>query len=241
MSALKQIKQKVKMPDSVYLSIGRHGRYDYGGKLPLLYDSLMEGVYRGRQLVMDYGAVDVFYSSEIDRADATAKMRAIGAGYPIQKIIFCQELIENATSGQVALLLDTILAEAEVRHYRHIHLVTHAPVIEKILSILTRVMCYMPADGCLVLKARSWADIRDCKGEWRSALEFYPSFSLLEELWKTTSEKAKIHKMFEGNSQVNINWSEIFTLFNKLEYLQKCRSMDEICEVMISDLIDQKV
>lgn len=232
MSEAKQIKQKVKMPDNVYLSIGRHGRYDYESRLPLLNNSLLEGVYRGCKLVEDYGAVDVFYSSEIARASATAKMRAVGAGYPIGKILYCRELSENAPSGQVALFIDAILAEAQIYGYQHIHLVTHAPVIEKLLSVLTRVMCYMPADGCLVLTAGSWTDMLERKSEYRPAIEFYPGFSLLEEMWKAFPEEAEIQKRFADNPRVNINWCEIFTLLNKLNCLQKCRSMDEVCEIM---------
>lgn len=220
------------MSGNVYLSIGRHGRSDYESRLPLLKNSLLEGVYRGRKLVEDYGVVDVFYSSEIARASATAKMRAVGAGYPIDKILFCQELSENSLSGQVALFMDAILAEAQIYGHQHIHLVTHAPVIEKILSLLTRTLCYVEADECIVISAENWADIHDRKAKWQSVQNFYPSFTLLEELWKSSHREEEIQNCFTNNPQVNINWSEIFVLLKKWEFLQKCRSMDEVCEIM---------
>ena len=39
-----------KMPEKVFLTVGRHGRYSYGARLPLSESSILEGVYRGQEL-----------------------------------------------------------------------------------------------------------------------------------------------------------------------------------------------
>ena len=60
-----------KMPEKVFLTVGRHGRYSYGARLPLSESSILEGVYRGQELTAAYGSFDAVYSSDIPRAKAT--------------------------------------------------------------------------------------------------------------------------------------------------------------------------
>lgn len=121
-----------KMPEKVFLTVGRHGRYSYGARLPLSESSILEGVYRGQELTAAYGSFDAVYSSDIPRAKATANLRAVGGDYARDKIVYSPELTEDSSLGSVSLFLDILAAEASLNGFRHVHLVTHAPVIEKI-------------------------------------------------------------------------------------------------------------
>ena len=49
-----------KMPEKVFLTVGRHGRYSYGARLPLSESSILEGVYRGQELTAAYGSLTPF-------------------------------------------------------------------------------------------------------------------------------------------------------------------------------------
>jgi phosphohistidine phosphatase SixA len=97
----------------------------------------LEGVYRGQELTAAYGSFDAVYSSDIPRAKATANLRAVGGDYARDKIVYSPELTEDSSLGSVSLFLDILAAEASLNGFRHVHLVTHAPVIEKIFSLLS--------------------------------------------------------------------------------------------------------
>ena len=105
-----------KMPEKVFLTVGRHGRYSYGARLPLSESSILEGVYRGQELTV--------YSSDIPRAKATANLRAVGGDYARDKIVYSPELTEDSSLGSVSLFLDILAAEASLNGFRHVHLVT---------------------------------------------------------------------------------------------------------------------
>ena len=80
-----------KMPEKVFLTVGRHGCYSYGARLPLSESSILEGVYRGQELTAAYGSFDAVYSSDIPRAKATANLRAVGGDYARDKIVYIPE------------------------------------------------------------------------------------------------------------------------------------------------------
>lgn len=92
-----------KMPEKVFLTVGRHGRYSYGARLPLSESSILEGVYRGQELTAAYGSFDAVYSSDIPRAKATANLRAVGGDYARDKIVYSPELTEDSSLGSVSL------------------------------------------------------------------------------------------------------------------------------------------
>ncbi len=171
-----------KMPEKVFLTVGRHGRYSYGARLPLSESSILEGVYRGQELTAAYGSFDAVYSSDIPRAKATANLRAVGGDYARDKIVYSPELTEDSSLGSVSLFLDILAAEASLNGFRHVHLVTHAPVIEKIFSLLSPAMCFVPPDGGFTGEIESWEDLRGRKVNFIPWPDYYPGFSLLLDL-----------------------------------------------------------
>lgn len=112
--------------NKVYLSFGRHGRYGRDTAIERL--SMLEAYLCGRYLSANYPFCDTIYYSPIARAVQTAQFRALGMN--CEHLIEAQKLAEDTPTFEVHKFINTILSFCEDE--RHLHFVTHLPVIEKL-------------------------------------------------------------------------------------------------------------
>ncbi len=129
------------------MSFGRHGRYGRDTAIERL--SMLEAYLSGKYLSANYPPCDTIYFSPIARAVQTAEFRALGMD--CEHLIEAQKLAEDTPTFEVRKFINTILSFCEDE--RHLHFVTHLPVIEKLgLSEL----------GCgeiVILKADNWQEM----------------------------------------------------------------------------------
>lgn len=229
------------MSAKVFLTIGRHGYYNYGSRFPLLESSIIDSLYRGKNLAKDFGKPDALYSSKIARAAATANLRAIGAEYSRDKIVFENALHEDAQRNQIEFFLEVLRAEAQLYEYRHIHIVTHAPVIEKILAVLTHEMCFVSPGNCVVLEANNWDEIYQRKAVLKALADYYPGFGLLFDLWREKPDRQSLQQYFSGNDKANIVWTDAFRLLELGNRLSGCQSIEDVYSLLDNKASSQNI
>lgn len=229
------------MSAKVFLTIGRHGYYNYGSRFPLLESSILDSLYRGKKLAQKYEKPDIVYSSKIARAAATANLRAIGAEYPRDSIVFENALHEDACKNQIVFFLEALCAEAQLYEYRHIHIVTHAPVIEKILAMLTNEMCFVSPGNCVVLEANNWDEMYQRKAVLKALADYYPGFGLLFDLWREKPDRQSLQQYFSGNDKANIVWTDAFRLLELGNRLSGCQSIEDVYSLLDNKASNQNI
>ncbi len=217
------------MVDKVVLTIGRHGRYGYGTRFPLLEGSIVEGVYRGMCLCEMYGCPDVIYSSTIARAAVTANLHALGCGYD-SGIIFDDNLLENAGRQNVAFFIDMLAAEAQSNGYKHIHIVTHAPVIEKLTSLISNSRYFVQPDGGIIWEADCWDELLTRRGRISLTEGLYPGLDLLVNLWRSTPDEQRIKSYF--SREVNVDWDKVIPLLALSGQFSSCSQIEKVYDLL---------
>lgn len=112
--------------NKVYLSFGRHGRYGRDTAIERL--SMLEAYLSGRVLQEKYPLCDTVFYSPIARAAQTAWFRSLGMN--CEHLIEAQKLSEDTSSFEVRKFINMLLINC--KNERHLHFVTHLPVIEKL-------------------------------------------------------------------------------------------------------------
>lgn len=133
--------------NKVYLSFGRHGRYGNDTAIDRL--SMVESYLNGVYLADAYPLCETLYHSPIARAVQTAEFRALGL--KCSHLIEAQKISEDTPTFEIRKFINTLLLNCN--NERHLHFVTHLPVIEKLgLGEL----------GCgevVVLEAANWQEM----------------------------------------------------------------------------------
>lgn len=144
---------------TIFFSVSRHEPYDrYGAKYPITPSGIADAWISGSELEKYSCPVDVIYSSPLARAKATAAVR--GKSINCRQIIINNALYENALPEEIFEFCRQIIADAQNKKYRHIHLVTHQPVIAAMGEP------YSTSPGTIYIqKAESWEDIMPRKTE----------------------------------------------------------------------------
>lgn len=113
---------------TVFFSYSRHEPYErYGARYPITSAGIADAWISGAVLDDFSCPIDVIYTSPLARAKATAAVRGKSVGSP--EIIVANALQEDAASDEVFDFKENVISEAEKQKYRHIHLVTHQPVV----------------------------------------------------------------------------------------------------------------
>ena len=142
-----------------FISVGRHEAYERSNaKYPITPSGIADAWLSGPILEEQSAPVDVIYTSPLPRAKATAVTRGMSIG--CGNIIVKNALHENSAPPEVWNLVRQIISQAEEQGYKHLHLVTHQPVV----SILGG--SYSASMGSICLhKGESLKNIIDGKTE----------------------------------------------------------------------------
>lgn len=144
---------------SFFMSVGRHESYErHGAKYPITPSGIADAWLSGPILEEQSAPVDVIYTSPLPRAKATAVARGMSIG--CLNIIISEALHENAVPLDVLKFQKQTLSEAEAAGIKHIHLVTHQPVV----SILGGSYS-VPPGSIYLYKGESWQDIMQRRAE----------------------------------------------------------------------------
>lgn len=113
---------------TVFFSYSRHEPYErYSAGYPITSAGIADAWISGPVLEDFSCPIDVIYTSPLARAKATAAVRGKSVDCP--EIIVTNALQEDAASDEVLDFKENIISKAEDRQYRHIHFVTHQPVV----------------------------------------------------------------------------------------------------------------
>lgn len=137
------------------LTLSRHEKYIHSFPFSLTEEGIVHAVATGKRLTNDYGDFDIVYCSPVLRAKQTALAHCQHSG--ITPVID-ERLEENA--GQ--LLVDEFkfsLAASMAEDVRHLHIVTHQPVINR----FTDNMFFVLAGETLVYRLEKWEDLFTAK------------------------------------------------------------------------------
>ncbi len=144
---------------SIRLVIMRHGEYVPGVLQSLTADSRQRCLARGGQLAAEIGTADVVYSSEITRAKETACLVAQGMGYPLEKLVVTTNLSELSSMQQVTFFMHLLIAEAAEKGYQNVVIVTHLPVVEKIMQFFIGEQIFIAPESGIIIEADKWDDL----------------------------------------------------------------------------------
>ena len=112
--------------NKVYLTFGRHGRYGNDTAIERL--SMLEAYLSGKELKKICPPCDIVFHSPIARAVQTAEFRALGLD--CEHLTETQKLSEDCPAFEIKKFLNFLLVGCD--NERHLHFVTHLPVIEKL-------------------------------------------------------------------------------------------------------------
>lgn len=138
---------------SFFMSVGRHEAYErHGAKYPITPSGIADAWLSGPILEEQSAPVDVIYASPLPRARATAVVRGMSIG--CLNIIISEALHENAAPSDVLQFQKQALSEAESAGIKHIHFVTHQPVVATLGGSFS-----ITPGAVFVQKAENWRDI----------------------------------------------------------------------------------
>ncbi len=142
-----------------FISVGRHEACErYNAKYPITPSGIADAWLSGPILEKQSAPVDVIYTSPLPRAKATAVTRGMSIG--CNNIIVKNALHEDSAPPEVWNFVREIVSQAGEQGYKHLHLVTHQPVV----SILGGAFSSSTGSICLH-KGESWKNIMDKKAE----------------------------------------------------------------------------
>ena len=189
---------------SVFLSVGRHENYDNQEKdiLSITKQACVRALFSGLWLKNNISSVDCIYYSPLKRAKETAFIRALGMNLPI-----CVEenaLREDALLFEIHNFMESMMLESSEKNLRHVHCVTHQPVISKL-----NIPYFLAPGEICVFQSNSWEDMFAGKCQdylyKNNMLTNYPPF-------------VENHEIFlqELSCRDNLSLEEVVNLFSQL-------------------------
>lgn len=215
-----------------FLTIGRHGAYDFMSSMPLFDYSMVEAFYRGKQLKTLIGSLDKVFSSPMPRAKITAFLNAIGADLDEKQVSIADRLVEFASENSLRIFWTTLEEECKNFDLNHVHLVTHLPVIDTLSHLFFKPSYFLAPGECLVLSAESWQQIFDGNLEVSKLPNFDPNILSIYQSRLFGTKRKDINKLFDGEK--NINPEEVFDYLDKLGHLSGPFVLKDVCDLFKS-------
>lgn len=212
-----------------FLTIGRHGAYDFTSSMPLLDYSMVEAFYRGKQLKSLSGGVNKIYSSPMARANVTACLNAIGAGGDENQVTVLKQLTESASQNTLRIVWEDLKNQCESSDLNHLHLVTHLPVIDTLSYLFFKFSYFVAPGECLVLESDSWKNIFAGKVQASKLPAFEPNMLSIYQSRLFGTKRKDINKVFDGVK--NVNPEEVFDYLEEISNLNEQFDWQKICTI----------